>query len=91
MTKQHTLNDLKSRITRADLLKAKQHGFSDRQLAHLWQSDEWAIRALRKELGVAPVFKTVDKCAADFKPIHRITIQPMKQTTKPSAPTAKKS
>ncbi len=78
MTKQHTLNDLKSRITRADLLKAKQHGFSDRQLAHLWQSDEWAVRALRKELGIAPVFKTVDTCAAEFEaytPYHYSTYE----------------
>ena len=78
MKKQHTLNDLKSRITRADLLKAKQHGFSDRQLAHLWRSDEWAIRALRKELGVAPVFKTVDTCAAEFEaytPYHYSTYE----------------
>lgn len=78
MTKQHTLNDLKSRITRADLLKAKQHGFSDRQLAHLWRSDEWAVRALRKELGVAPVFKTVDTCAAEFEaytPYHYSTYE----------------
>ena len=78
MTKQHTLNDLKSRITRADLLKAKQYGFSDRQLAHLWRSDEWAVRALRKELGVAPVFKTVDTCAAEFEaytPYHYSTYE----------------
>ncbi len=78
MTKQHTLNDLKSRITRADLLKAKRYGFSDRQLAHLWRSDEWAVRALRKELGVAPVFKTVDTCAAEFEaytPYHYSTYE----------------
>ena len=78
MKKQHTLNDLKSRISRTDLLKAKRHGFSDRQLAHLWQSDEWAVRALRKELGVAPVFKTVDTCAAEFEaytPYHYSTYE----------------
>ncbi len=78
MTKQHTLNDLKSRISRADLLKAKRYGFSDRQLAHLWRSDEWAVRALRKELGVAPVFKTVDTCAAEFEaytPYHYSTYE----------------
>ena len=78
MTKQHTLNTLKSRISRADLLKAKRHGFSDRQLAHLWQSDEWTVRALRKELGVAPVFKTVDTCAAEFEaytPYHYSTYE----------------
>ena len=78
MKKQHTLNDLKSRISRTDLLKAKRHGFSDRQLAHLWRSDEWAVRALRKELGVAPVFKTVDTCAAEFEaytPYHYSTYE----------------
>lgn len=78
MKKQHTLNDLKSRISRTDLLKAKRYGFSDRQLAHLWQSDEWTIRALRKELGVAPVFKTVDTCAAEFEaytPYHYSTYE----------------
>lgn len=78
MKKQHTLNDLKSRISRADLLKAKRHGFSDHQLAHLWRSDEWAVRALRKELGVAPVYKTVDTCAAEFEaytPYHYSTYE----------------
>ena len=78
MKKQHTLNDLKSRISHADLLKAKRHGFSDRQLAHLWHSDEWAVRALRKELGIAPVFKTVDTCAAEFEaytPYHYSTYE----------------
>ena len=78
MKKQHTLNDLKLRISRTDLLKAKRHGFSDRQLAHLWQSDEWTVRALRKELGVAPVFKTVDTCAAEFEaytPYHYSTYE----------------
>ena len=78
MKKQHTLNDLKLRISHTDLLKAKRHGFSDRQLAHLWQSDEWTVRALRKELGVAPVFKTVDTCAAEFEaytPYHYSTYE----------------
>lgn len=78
MTKQHTFEDLKTRISRADLLKAKNYGFSDRQLAHIWKSDEWAIRALRKELGVQPVYKTVDTCAAEFEaytPYHYSTYE----------------
>jgi len=57
-------------------MKAKRLGFSDRQLAHLWRSDEWAVRALRKELNVRPVFKTVDTCAAEFEahtPYHYST------------------
>ena len=78
MTKQHTLNDLKSRISQADLVKAKRYGFSDRQLAHLWRTDEWTIRALRKETGVTPVYKTVDTCAAEFEaytPYHYSTYE----------------
>ena len=76
--KQNTLNELKSYISLADLLKAKKYGFSDRQLAHLWRSDEWTIRALRKELGITPVFKTVDTCAAEFEaytPYHYSTYE----------------
>lgn len=78
MTKQHTFEDLKSRISRNDLLKAKNYGFSDRQLAHIWKSDEWTIRALRKEMGVLPVYKTVDTCAAEFEaytPYHYSTYE----------------
>jgi len=46
------------------LLKRK--GFSDRRLARLVDSDEGAIRKLRHVLGVRPVFKRVDTCAAEF-------------------------
>ncbi|HLP15437.1 MAG TPA: carbamoyl-phosphate synthase large subunit [Bacteroidota bacterium] len=54
-------------ITGELLRKAKQYGFSDRQLAFLWKTDEMRVRALRKELGVLPVYKTVDTCAAEFE------------------------
>jgi carbamoyl-phosphate synthase large subunit len=53
-------------ITPEILRRAKEYGFSDRQLATLWKTDELAIRRLRKEMGVLPVFKTVDTCAAEF-------------------------
>ncbi len=49
------------------LLEAKQHGFSDKQLAFLMRSTEMEIRRLRKELGVVPVYKLVDTCAAEFE------------------------
>ena len=50
-----------------DLLRrAKRHGFSDRQLAALTASTEDAVRARRHELGLRPVYKTVDTCAAEF-------------------------
>ncbi|MBX7217902.1 MAG: carbamoyl-phosphate synthase large subunit [Candidatus Kapabacteria bacterium] len=58
--------------------QAKQFGFSDRQLAWLWDRTEPEIRALRKSLGVVPVFKTVDTCAAEFQaftPYHYSTYE----------------
>jgi carbamoyl-phosphate synthase large subunit len=64
------------RVTREILLKAKQYGFSDQQLAHLWGTSEHAIRGMRKKMGVIPVFKTVDTCAAEFEahtPYHYST------------------
>jgi carbamoyl-phosphate synthase large subunit len=53
--------------TRALLLQAKQYGFSDKQLASLWGSSEKEVRRLRQELGVVPVYKLVDTCAAEFE------------------------
>jgi len=51
-----------------DLLRrAKQHGFSDRQLAHLWGTSEPAVRQLRRHAGVTPTYKLVDTCAAEFE------------------------
>ena len=44
----------------------KRKGFSDRRMADLLQTDEYTIRAKRHELGVRPVFKRVDSCAAEF-------------------------
>ncbi len=54
-------------IDQALLKKIKQNGFSDRQLATLLNSSEIAIRQWRKGLGVEPVFKSVDTCAAEFE------------------------
>ncbi len=51
-----------------DLLRAAcQAGFSDEHLAELWQTAAEAVRARRLELGVEPVFKRVDTCAAEFE------------------------
>jgi carbamoyl-phosphate synthase large subunit len=46
---------------------AKQYGFSDRQLAHLWNASEMEIRAERKRRGIVATFKSVDTCAAEFE------------------------
>ncbi|MPZ51574.1 MAG: carbamoyl-phosphate synthase large subunit [Acidimicrobiia bacterium] len=48
------------------LEEAKRLGFSDRQLAHLWDSTEDKVRALRAENGHEVTYKTVDTCAAEF-------------------------
>ncbi len=45
----------------------KEQGFSDNQLAFLTGTSEEDIRNLRKKLGVTPVYKLVDTCAAEFK------------------------
>jgi carbamoyl-phosphate synthase large subunit len=50
----------------AYMLMLKRKGFSDRRLASLLDSNEEAVRARRHELGVRPVYKRVDTCAAEF-------------------------
>jgi carbamoyl-phosphate synthase large subunit len=49
------------------LRRAKEYGFSDRRLAKLLTTTESAVRKMRMELGIIPVFKTVDTCAAEFE------------------------
>ena len=44
----------------------KRKGFSDRRLAYLLDTTEAAVRRLRHGLGVRPVYKRVDTCAAEF-------------------------
>ncbi|MGW5072292.1 carbamoyl-phosphate synthase large subunit [Rhodococcus sp. NPDC004095] len=66
------------------LRQAKYHGLSDRQIAALRpelgddRAGEDAVRALRDELHVHPVYKTVDTCAAEFEartPYHYSTYE----------------
>ncbi len=45
----------------------KQQGFSDRQLAYLTGTSSNDVRGLRKKVGVLPVYKLVDTCAAEFE------------------------
>ncbi len=49
------------------LLEAKRLGFSDINIAHLWETDHREIFKFRKENGVMPVYKMVDTCAAEFE------------------------
>jgi carbamoyl-phosphate synthase large subunit len=48
------------------LVRAKRHGFSDVQLGRLRGMPEDVVRGVRHALGLRPVFKTVDTCAAEF-------------------------
>ncbi len=81
---------------------AKSSGFSDRQLAHLWNSTETEVRRVRKALGVTPVYKRVDTCAAEFEaytpyyystyeqPIRHIGSQPDSNDSDEILPTGNK-
>ncbi|MBE7367929.1 carbamoyl-phosphate synthase large subunit [Ramlibacter pallidus] len=50
----------------ATMRALKRKGFSDRRLAKLLKTSDKAVRDLRKKLGVRPVYKRVDTCAAEF-------------------------
>ena len=54
-------------IKAPQMMAVKQQGFSDRQIAHATKTTEDEVRAHRKSLGVIPVYKTVDTCAAEFE------------------------
>ncbi|MCW1958578.1 MAG: carbamoyl-phosphate synthase large subunit, partial [Mycobacterium sp.] len=62
------------------LRRAKHNGLSDRQIAALRTelAGEAGVRSLRQRLGIHPVFKTVDTCAAEFEaktPYHYSTYE----------------
>ena len=54
-------------VTRDELRDAKRLGLSDRTLARAMGVNEAAVRARRSELGILPVYKTIDTCAAEFE------------------------
>ncbi|WP_413438965.1 carbamoyl-phosphate synthase large subunit [Sulfuriferula sp. GW1] len=53
-------------ISADELRNLKRNGFADRRLAALLGSDKHAVRAKRWALGIHPVYKRVDTCAAEF-------------------------
>ncbi len=60
------------------LRRAKRHGLSDAQIGELRSMTAAQVRSLRWALGVRPVFKTVDTCAAEFAattPYHYSTYE----------------
>jgi carbamoyl-phosphate synthase large subunit len=54
-------------LTAEVIRTAKQWGFSDAQIASLRGTSEDDVRKSRTHLGVRPVYKTVDTCAAEFE------------------------
>jgi len=71
----NTLVSLRAELLEAPVLdgellrRAKHSGLSDRQIAALRPelAGETGVRSLRQRLGIHPVFKTVDTCAAEFE------------------------
>ncbi|WP_296280679.1 carbamoyl-phosphate synthase large subunit [Pseudoxanthomonas sp.] len=59
-------NDGLGSLDKARMRHLKRMGFSDARLAQLANTNETAVRVLRKALGVKPVYKRVDSCAAEF-------------------------
>jgi carbamoyl-phosphate synthase large subunit len=61
-------------VPAAVLFEAKQHGYSDAQLANLYLGDIkpetiLKVRRHRQKIGIEPVFKMVDTCAAEFEAV----------------------
>jgi carbamoyl-phosphate synthase large subunit len=65
-------------VPRETLWQAKRNGFGDKQLGLILGVPELDVRAYRKSLGITPVYKTVDTCAAEFPastPYHYSTYE----------------
>jgi carbamoyl-phosphate synthase large subunit len=66
----------------------KQQGYSDRQIAFATKSNEDEVRAYRQALGIVPVYKLVDTCAAEFEaftPYYYSTYEEGESEITPSA------
>jgi len=66
------IHEIAEELTEADKLTpellryAKRHGFSDQQIGEIRGLSADVVREVRHALGIRPVFKTVDTCAAEF-------------------------
>ncbi|MEM7554475.1 MAG: carbamoyl-phosphate synthase large subunit [Cyanobacteria bacterium P01_A01_bin.84] len=66
------------KLSKEELYEVKRQGFSDRQIAFATKTTEDEVRLYRQKLGVIPVYKTVDTCAAEFEaftPYHYSTYE----------------
>ena len=65
---QMALEGIKPDQWEADFFKmVKEYGFSDMQLANVFDTAEQAIREMRTAKGIEPVYKLVDTCAGEFE------------------------
>ena len=60
-------NQTLSDLDQQQLYDLKRKGFSDSRIASIIQATEEEVRNLRSDLGIRPVFKRVDTCAAEFE------------------------
>src|SRR6185295_13882399 len=67
MEKEIAASENTGKIDGAALLRWKRNGFSDRQIARLTHRTEQQVRDERHALGIRPVYKRVDTCAAEFE------------------------
>jgi carbamoyl-phosphate synthase large subunit len=54
-------------LSAEEMLQIKRLGYSDRQIAFATKKTEDQVRAYRLEMGIKPVYKMVDTCAAEFE------------------------
>lgn len=74
-------------ITPEEMRFVKQQGFSDRQIAFATKTTPDTVRNYRKKLGITPVYKLVDTCAAEFEaftPYYYSTYEPAETEIKPT-------
>jgi carbamoyl-phosphate synthase large subunit len=65
---ERTAATMELREMSADLLRTlKQAGFGDADIAAVCHTSEEAVRAARQDLGIAPAYKRIDTCAAEFE------------------------
>jgi carbamoyl-phosphate synthase large subunit len=85
-----SLKDTKPALFAKVLFNAKQHGYSDVQLAHIFGQSPAVVRAARIAAGVKPLYKIVDTCAAEFEaatPYYYSTYEtPYQQLTTDNGP-----
>ena len=56
-------------LNKSSLIRAKELGFSDKQIAYLTQSTDDTVRSLRESFGILPTYRLVDTCSAEFESV----------------------